>query len=57
MDEDDLMSMHDLGGTSRRKHNTEAENYRKPWSDEEDGRLRSLVKEHGAQQRTHPTLP
>ena len=34
----------------RRKHNTEAENYRKPWSDEEDGRLRSLVQEHGTQQ-------
>ena len=51
------MSMSDLPGASRRKHNTEAENYRKPWSDEEDGRLRSLVKEHGAQLRTHPTLP
>jgi Myb superfamily proteins, including transcription factors and mRNA splicing factors len=34
----------------RRKHNTEADNYRKPWSDEEDGRLRSLVQEHGTQQ-------
>ena len=34
----------------RRKHNTEAENYRKPWSEEEDGRLRALVKEHGMQQ-------
>ena len=44
------MSMSDLPGASRRKHNTEAENYRKPWSDEEDGRLRSLVKEHGTQQ-------
>ena len=54
MDEDDLMSVNDLGGTSRRKHNTEAENYRKPWSDEEDGRLRSLVKEHGAQLRASP---
>ena len=28
---------------ARRKHNTEAENYRKPWSDEEDERLRGLV--------------
>ena len=37
-------------GGSNWKHNTEAENYRKPWSDEEDGRLRSLVKEHGTQQ-------
>ena len=44
------MSMSDLPGASRRKHNTDAENYRKPWSDEEDGRLRSLVKEHGTQQ-------
>ena len=35
---------------SRRKHNTEAENYRKQWSDEEDERLRSLVNEHGTQQ-------
>ena len=35
---------------ARRKHNTEAENYRKPWSDEEDGRLRGLVAEHGMQQ-------
>ena len=34
----------------RRKHNTEAENYRKPWSEEEDGRLRALVQEHGMQQ-------
>ena len=34
----------------RRKHNTDAENYRKPWSEEEDGRLRALVKEHGMQQ-------
>jgi hypothetical protein len=48
--EDNLMSMNDLTGGPRRKHNTEAENYRKPWSDEEDGRLRSLVKEHGTQQ-------
>ena len=32
-----------------RKHNTEAENYRKPWSEEEDERLRSLVRELGQQ--------
>ena len=45
-DEDDLMSIN----ASRRKHNTEAEDYRKPWSVEEDGRLRSLVEEYGTQQ-------
>ena len=45
----DSISIDDLQ-SSRRKHNTEAENYRKPWSDEEDGRLRSLVKELGTQQ-------
>ena len=35
---------------SRRKHNTDADNYRKPWSVEEDAKLRSLVEEHGMQQ-------
>jgi len=33
-----------------RKHNTEADNYRKPWTDDEDRMLRALVAKHGMQQ-------
>ena len=34
----------------RRKHNTEADGYRKPWTAEEDDKLRSLVGAHGTAQ-------
>ena len=32
------------------KHNTESENYRRPWTPAEDDMLRSLVTQHGIQQ-------
>ena len=36
--------------SEKRKHNTEADNYRKPWTTSEDEMLRALVAAHGIQQ-------
>lgn len=39
-----------LASPHRRKHNTEADGYRKPWTPDEDLRLRDLVMSKGTQQ-------